>query len=150
MTFHPAESAARPPHPHEGAIREVPTRGNPTVLTYAPEPDGLADAGEIVWTWVPFEEDPTQGKDRPLLVVGRKGNVLHALMLSSQEPDPWEADDWLLLGSGPWDRAGRVSYIRLDCLFELEEHEIRREGAIVDRATFWRVAAVLRDRYGWT
>jgi len=38
----------------------------------------------------------------------------------------------------------------LDRLFELEEHEIRREGAIVDRATFWRVAAVLRDRYGWT
>ena len=150
MTNRYTDAGARPPHPHEGAIREVPTRRNATVLTYAPERDGLADAGEIVWTWVPFEEDPTRGKDRPLLVVGRKGGVLHALMLSSQEPDHWEEQDWLLLGSGPWDRAGRTSYIRLDRLFELEEHEIRREGAVVDRDTFWRVAEVLRERYGWT
>lgn len=140
----------RPPHPHEGALREVPTGRNATDLVYAPERDGLADAGEVVWTWVPFEEDPSRGKDRPLLVVGRKGTRLHALMLSSREPDHWEEQDWLALGSGPWDREGRDSYIRLDRLFEMEEHDIRREGAIVDEATFLRVAVVLRKRYGWT
>lgn len=37
---------------------------------YAPEPDGQPDAGEIVWAWVPFEEDHTRGKDRPVLLVG--------------------------------------------------------------------------------
>lgn len=44
--------------------------GKPPV-TYAPHPGEMADPGEIVWGWVPYEEDHTQGKDRPLLVVGR-------------------------------------------------------------------------------
>ena len=44
--------------------------------TYAPRPDGRPDPGEIVWTWVPFEEDHSQGKDRPVLVIGRDGDWL--------------------------------------------------------------------------
>src|SRR6188474_2899857 len=38
---------------------------------YAPRADGKPDPGEIVWTWVPYEEDHTRGKDRPVLIVGR-------------------------------------------------------------------------------
>lgn len=136
-------------HPQKGSVREIPTGHNATTLVYAPERDGMADAGEIVWTWVPFEEDPSQGKDRPLLVVGRKGNRLHGLMLSSQRPDEWERQDWLPVGSGPWDRRARDSYLRLDRLFEFEEAGIRREAAVMDEALFWKVAAVLRERYGW-
>ena len=66
----------------------------------ARELDGRADPGEVVWTWVPFEEDASQGKDRPLLVVGRDGSRLLGLMLSSQDyhrGDP----AWLGLGAGP-------------------------------------------------
>ena len=136
-------------HPHEGAVREVPTGRGATKLAYAPEKDGLADAGEIVWTWVPFEEDATQGKDRPLLVVGRKGKRLHGLMLSSQTPDERERQDWLPIGSGPWDREGRDSYLRVDRLFEFDEAAIRREAAVMDERIFWKVAAVLKERYGW-
>lgn len=136
-------------HPHEGAVREVPTGRNATKLVYAPEKDGLADAGEIVWTWVPFEEDAAQGKDRPMLVVGRKGRRLHGLMLSSQRPDEHERQDWLPIGSGPWDSEGRDSYLRVDRLFEFDEDDIRREAAVMDEGIFWKVAAVLRDRYGW-
>ena len=40
-------------------------------LVYSPNLDGRADPGEIVWTWVTYEEDPSRGKDRPVLVVGR-------------------------------------------------------------------------------
>lgn len=149
MSNHYGNTEERPPHPHEGAIREIPTGKNATNLVYAPERDGKADAGEIVWTWVPFEEDASRGKDRPLLVVGRKGTMLHALMLSSQEPDHWEEQDWLALGAGEWDSEGRDSYIRLDRLFEMEEDDIRRESAVVDKATFLRIAVVLRERYGW-
>ena len=43
---------------------------------YSPSLDGDADPGEIVWTWVPFEEDHSQGKDRPVLLVGRDGEYL--------------------------------------------------------------------------
>ena len=34
--------------------------------TYAPENDGQPDPGEVVWAWVPYEDDPTLGKDRPV------------------------------------------------------------------------------------
>lgn len=137
------------PHPNEGDVREVPTGRNATKLVYAPEKDGLADAGEIVWTWVPYEEDTGQGKDRPLLVIGRKGRRLHGLMFSTQRPDDHERQDWLPIGSGPWDREGRDSYVRMDRLFEFDEAAIRREAAVMDEELFWRIAAVLRDRYGW-
>ena len=36
---------------------------------YAPEIDGEPDPGEVVWAWVPYEDDPTQGKDRPVLLL---------------------------------------------------------------------------------
>ena len=137
-------------HPHRGEVREIPTAASATRLVYAPERDGLADAGEIVWTWVPYEEDPGRGKDRPLLVVGRRGGRLHGLMLSSRRPDAWELQDWLPVGSGPWDREQRDSYVRVDRLFEFDEDDIRREAAVMDEELFWMVADVLRARYGWS
>ncbi len=42
-------------------------------ITYAPERDGDPDPGEVVWCWVPYEDDPSQGKDRPVVVVGLAG-----------------------------------------------------------------------------
>ena len=39
---------------------------------YTPELDGEPDPGEVVWTWVPYEDDPMQGKDRPVVIVGRR------------------------------------------------------------------------------
>lgn len=136
-------------HPQRGEVREIPTAANATTLVYAPERDGLADAGEIVWTWVPYEEDASRGKDRPLLVIGRRGRRLQGLMLSSQRPEDWERQDWLPVGSGPWDRQRRDSYVRVDRLFEFDEDDIRREAAVMDEELFWMVAAVLRERYGW-
>jgi len=56
-------------------------------MAYAPKPDGQPDPGEIVWTWVPFEEDHTVGKDRPVLVVASDGDWLLAVMLTSRDHD---------------------------------------------------------------
>src|SRR5450756_320149 len=36
---------------------------------YAPNLDSVPDPGEVVWTWVPFEEDFERGKDRPVLLL---------------------------------------------------------------------------------
>lgn len=130
-------------------VREVSTADRPDRIDYNPVLDGDADPGEIVWAWVPFEENPTRGKDRPLLVVGRSGRGLRALMLTSNAPDEWERDDHHELGEGGWDGRGRVSYVRLDRLFALDAEDIRREGAILDPVRFGRLAAALRDRYGW-
>ena len=46
----------------------------PVRFEYAPEHDGHPDPGEVVWTWVPFEEDATRGKDRPVVVLGWAGS----------------------------------------------------------------------------
>jgi hypothetical protein len=117
-------------------------------LEYSPNHDGDADPGEIVWTWVKYEDDPSQGKDRPVLVVGRTGRTLLGLMLSSQSERNGQRN-WLALGPGDWDREARPSWIRLDRVLEVDEDGIRREGAVLDRARFDRISAVLRRNYGW-
>jgi hypothetical protein len=135
------------PRPARDAVREIYTTERAATLEYSPDLDGLADPGEIVWAWVPYEEDPERGKDRPLLVVGRHRRRLLAMMLSSRRHD--DSDDWLDLGSGGWDRDGRDSYLRLDRVFALDEDDIRREGAVLDPERFARVAAVLMTLHGW-
>ncbi|KGI68964.1 type II toxin-antitoxin system PemK/MazF family toxin [Mycolicibacterium rufum] len=127
----------------------VPTAHRARRVVYAPNLDGQADPGEIVWTWVVYEDDPTRGKDRPVLVVGRDRSVLLGLMLSSQDyhrDDP----DWVGIGSGSWDYEGRASWVRLDRVLDVPEEGIRREGAILERATFEAVAARLRAEYSWS
>ncbi|MEN3309679.1 MAG: hypothetical protein V7603_5881 [Micromonosporaceae bacterium] len=118
-------------------------------LSYAPQLDGQADPGEIVWTWVAYEDDPRQGKDRPVLVVGRESRTLFGLMLSSQSERDGQRG-WLALGPGAWDRDNRPSWVRLDRVLTMREDGIRREGAVLDRSRFDRVCQVLRAGYGWT
>jgi hypothetical protein len=89
-------------------------------MEYTPTPDGRPDPGEIVWTWVAYEDDPSLGKDRPVLLVARAGEVLVGLMLTSQDHDRDAADEasfgryWVDIGSGPWDAQGRPSEVRVD------------------------------------
>jgi hypothetical protein len=131
----------------------MPRRAAPAVhagrsLVYAPQLDGQADPGEIVWTWVAYEDDPSRGKDRPVLVVGRVGSTLLGLMLSSQSERNGQRH-WLALGPGTWDREARPSWVRLDRVLEIAENGIRREGAVLDRVRFEKIARELRSDYGW-
>jgi hypothetical protein len=128
--------------------RPTPTAERADTIAYAPDLDGAADPGEVVWAWVPFEENDGRGKDRPLLVIGRRGGELVGLMLSSQQ-DRSDDRDWISIGTGAWDREGRESFVRLDRVLEVGEHDIRREGAVLDRDRFERVAEELRGRFGW-
>jgi hypothetical protein len=127
----------------------VPTAHRARRLVYAPDLDGRADPGEIVWTWVVYEDDPTKGKDRPVLVVGRDRSTLLGLMLSSQlhhREDP----NWVGIGTGSWDYETRESWVRLDRVLDVPEEGIRREGAILARETFEVVATRLRAEYSWS
>jgi hypothetical protein len=102
-----------------------------------------------VWTWVAYEDDPRQGKDRPVLVIGRDGDLVLGLMLSSQD-DRDGQPHWLALGVGGWDGGARPSWVRLDRVVRMAEDSIRREGAALDRARFDVVARALRaGGYGW-
>jgi PemK-like, MazF-like toxin of type II toxin-antitoxin system len=127
----------------------VPTAQRARKLVYAPDLDGRADPGEVVWTWVVYEDDPSRGKDRPVLVVGRDRRTLLGLMLSSQERHQNERD-WVGIGSGPWDYEARPSWVRLDRVLDVPEEGIRREGAILERETFEVVATRLRAEYSWS
>ncbi|MBO0678212.1 type II toxin-antitoxin system PemK/MazF family toxin [Mycolicibacterium sp. S2-37] len=148
-----AAASAGPSAPAIAAGRPVTNAGVPTAhrarkLVYAPDLDGRADPGEIVWTWVVYEDDPTRGKDRPVLVVGRDRRTLLGLMLSSQDhhhDDP----NWVAIGSGAWDGDGRPSWVRLDRVLDVPEEGIRREGAILERERFEVVATRLRADYSW-
>ena len=132
------------------ASRTVATGQRARRIEYTPSLDGRADPGEVVWTWVTFEEDPAQGKDRPVLVVGRTGSAtLLGLMLSSQAKREGQRD-WMALGTGGWDQEHRPSWVRPDRVLDVPEEGIRREGAIMDRRLFDRVAAGLRAEYGWS
>ena len=127
----------------------VPTAHRARRLQYSPDLDGRADPGEIVWTWVVYEDDPSRGKDRPVLVVGRDSRTLLGLMLSSQ--DRHRGDDaWVGIGTGSWDHEGRASWVRLDRVLDVPEEGIRREGAVLDRERFEVVATRLRAEYSWS
>lgn len=127
----------------------VPTAYRARKLVYAPDLDGKADPGEVVWTWVVYQEDPSKGKDRPVLVVGRDGSTLLGLMLSSQERHA-EDRNWLGIGAGSWDYQGRASWVRLDRVLDVPEEGIRREGAILAHEIFETIAARLRAEYSWS
>ncbi|MEV4125480.1 type II toxin-antitoxin system PemK/MazF family toxin [Nocardia sp. NPDC049707] len=130
------------------ASTPVPTAERARQIVYCPQLDGRADPGEIVWTWVPYEEDPNNGKDRPVLVVGRDRRTLLGLMLSSN-PKRAHDRDWVGIGSGSWDHEGRPSWVRLDRVLDVPEDGIRREGAILARKTFDLVAHRLCAEYAW-
>ncbi|GAA1867932.1 hypothetical protein GCM10009751_28000 [Myceligenerans crystallogenes] len=116
---------------------------------YSPDLDGDPDPGEIVWTWVPFEEDFGQGKDRPVLLVGRDGEWLLGVQLTSKDNVSGGSQNgnggrrYLDIGTGDWDRQGRPSEILLSRVIRVDPAAVRREGAVLDKTRFDRVIAEL-------
>ena len=130
------------PAPERGGAH---TYDGPIAWEYSPELDRDADPGEIVWTWVAFEEDASIGKDRPVAVVGRADDGrLVALMLSSQ--DHRGDRGWLSVGTGPWDRQGRESFVRTDRVLAVSSRAVRREGAVMPRPTYESIVAAMGGR----
>jgi hypothetical protein len=93
----------------------------------------------VVWTSVAFEDDPAQAKDRPVLVIGRRGAWLAALMLTSKPHVSGPTRVYMDIGTGPWDRQGRAGHVRLDRLLDIDPAQVRREGAALDPAVFAKV-----------
>ena len=134
------------------SVYDVSTLGLPA-FSYSPDPDGDADPGEVVWTWVPYEEDPTQGKDRPVLVLANHEARLVVAQMTSKDHDRDAAQEarwgrfWHDVGTGSWDRQGRPSEVRLDRLLLVEPASVRRDGATMDREVFDGVVTALRRHH---
>ena len=153
-----------------GATVEVdPRQIGPVRMTYSPVTDGDPDPGEIVWTWVPFEERDGRGKDRPVLVVavegsgranggrekggrdrgGREkgGRSWLAVQLTSKSH---QGDaEFVAIGAGAWDSGGRPSWVNIDRVFRVYDGGMRREACALPPARYQAVEQRLRQRYGW-
>lgn len=123
------------------------------VIVYAPHDDDRPDPGEVVWTWVPFEEDTSVGKDRPVLVIGLDGVWLLASQLTSKDHDR-DADQeasqgryWMDIGNGPWDSRHRPSEVRLDRIVRVSPAHVRRGGGRLSEATFKKVGIAIRAHH---
>lgn len=114
-------------------------------LAYAPRDNESPDPGEVVWSWVSFEEDEQRGKDRPIVIVGETTDRrLAALMLSTR--DHANEHGWVRVGSGSWDAQGRESWVRTDRVLAVAPHAVRREGSALPRPAFDVLAGALGAR----
>src|SRR5213075_479648 len=93
------------------------------------------------------EEDPTQGKDRPVLVIACNRRQVVALPLTSKDHDHDAAQEarvgrfWMDVGTGDWDRLRRPSEVRLNRALVLDVSAVRREGGALPRPVFDAVVA---------
>lgn len=109
----------------------------------------MADPGEVVWTWVPYEEDYSQGKDRPVLIIGRDPGRpvwLLGLQLTSQDHDRDAEQEaragryWVDIGSGGWDSQGRPSEARVNRIIRIDPAKVRRISVSLSEDRFAEVA----------
>ena len=139
-----------PPAPAGRPVTNVsfPTAARSRRLVYAPDLAGRAEAGEVVWAWVAFGEAEA-GRDRPVLVVGRNGSRLLALLLSDRAEHAGDPN-WLGIDTADWAEDRRPGWVRLDRVLDVAEEGIRRQGAVFTVAQFELVAAHLRGQYQWS
>lgn len=120
-------------------------------ISYSPRPGDTPDPGEIVWTWVPYEEDHTRGKDRPVLIVGADRPWLLGLQLTSVDHDRDAAQEaragrhWVDIGTGDWDRQRRPSEVRVNRVIRIDPDAVRRVSVHIPATTFERVVAGMRQ-----
>ena len=161
-----ASSSSRPnsgsPHHYEDpatsnrpqtSIREASIADALAHASYTPIMDGDADPGEVIWTWVPYQEDASVGKDRPAVVIGAQGEGVYILQLTSKDHTRDAAQEaaagryWLDIGAGDWDSKGRPSEVRLDRALWVKATDVRREGAILPKATWQLIVDALEEHY---
>ncbi|WP_214467016.1 type II toxin-antitoxin system PemK/MazF family toxin [Microbacterium flavescens] len=129
-------------------VEIVPPDANALRITYLPDVDGDPDAGEVIWTWVPYDERDGRGKDRPVLVIAREdADWVYAVRLTSKAHDGDR--DYLALGSGAWDAQGRPSWVDIEQIYRVHRSGMRREASVLEPDRFAQVAAALGRRYGW-
>ena len=135
------------------SIREASIADALAHASYTPVMDGDADPGEVIWTWVPYQEDASVGKDRPAVVIGAQGEGVYILQLTSKDHTRDAAQEaaagryWLDIGAGDWDSKGRPSEVRLDRALWVKATDVRREGAILPQKTWQLIVDALEEHY---
>ncbi|MDK6492845.1 PemK-like, MazF-like toxin of type II toxin-antitoxin system [Corynebacterium coyleae] len=114
-------------------------------IYYAPDMDGTAEPGEVVWVTVP-SHPPRQ---RSILIVGRERHDVLGLLISPEREH--ENDErWFEIGPGDWESSGQPCWVRLDKTLVVPESDVERRGTTVPPRRFQRVANTLRERFNWS
>ncbi|NLZ58331.1 MAG: hypothetical protein GX898_08555 [Corynebacterium sp.] len=129
-------------------ISVSPTESMARPIFYAPDMDGQADPGEVVWIWAPADGVGNPPRERAMVVVGRTRSTILGLLISCN-PEHRSDEDWIDIGSGVWDERGRQSWVRLDRILEVSELGTRRQGTVLPRGRFERIANRLNNDFGW-
>lgn len=129
-------------------IRVEATDRIPRNIYYAPDMDGQAEPGEVVWVWAPSDGLDNPPRERALLVVGRNRHTILGLLISPN-PQHDDNDSWLDIGAGEWDASGRQCWIRIDRVLEVSELGTRRQGVLFPPRRFERIANRLRTNFNW-
>ena len=121
------------------------TASVPRNVYYAPDMDGGAEPGEVVWVTVP--SSPPKG--RSMLVVGREHHDILGLLISPEKQHAYD-DRWFEIGPGDWEASGSPCWVRLDKTLIVPEADVHRRGTTVPQRRFERVANTLRERFAWS
>lgn len=120
-------------------------------IDYRPKNDSMPTPGEVVWAWVPFEEDNRRGKDRPVVVLGEGNGGFYVVQLTSKNHSRNAAHEreqgrfWLDIGTGPWDRQRRPSEAKLHYPLWIPGGAVRREGGALAPEMFSAVVSGLEQ-----
>lgn len=123
-----------------------PTGACASTLIYAPDMDGQADPGEVVWVHSPNNQ--SDGRERAIVILGHHERYIRGLLISTNDEHSTD-NNWLEIGAGGWDMQGRPAWVRLDKIIEVPDHMIRRKGTVLPRRRFERIASRLRTDYNW-
>jgi hypothetical protein len=115
-------------------------------IAFDPRIDGEPDPGEVIWTWVPYEENDGRGKDRPVVIVARDTSRSVFVVQLTSRPHDDDARHFVYIGPGPWDSQGRPSWARLDRVFRVYESGMRREANAVSPEQFSAISEALTSR----
>lgn len=118
-------------------------------IIYSHDIDGHAEAGEIVWLWVPVDGPSKPPAERAMLVIGQTRFQELLGLLISAEGDHGEDHNWLSIGPGQWNETGEQGWVRLDKVIKVPEHDVRRQGILLPERRFDRIARAMGKRFGW-
>ncbi|WIY82817.1 type II toxin-antitoxin system PemK/MazF family toxin [Propionimicrobium sp. PCR01-08-3] len=120
--------------------------GLPEMRYQAKGPGGY-ESGQMVWTWVAYEEDASQGKDRPVLLIGTDAGWLLGTPATSKDHDRDKDQEsragrfWVEIGRGEWDKKQRISEVRTDRVIRIDPTKVRRPAGYVSNEAFQKVVA---------
>lgn len=104
----------------------------------------LLKPGDVVWTFIRFEDEPGEGKDRPVIIIDVDGRRLSVVGMTSNSKRDGQRG-YVHIGNGSWDHLHRDSWANVHRVVVIPRRSIRRRGGSLDPSAFKKVLAATLD-----